>query len=119
MKTYISIKSHIAIAECACCIVEHLQNGGAYPAFLKQLGNDEGAAQERTFIVTELADFVERAYFYAEALGYDDSFDWEFVPSVMIEMSDWQHFHERSARDIGVSIAEFYAANRPIPFNEG
>ena len=117
MKTHISMKSHIAIAECACCIVEHLQNGGAYPAFLKQLGDDEGAAQERTFIVTELADFVERAYFYAEALGYDAPFDWEFVPAVMVAISDWQHFHERSARDIGVQIGEQSALNQPIPFD--
>ena len=117
MKTHISMKSHIAIAECACCIVEHLQNGGVYPAFLKQLGNDEGAAQERTFIVTELAEFVERAYFYAEALGYDDPFDWDFVPAVMSYMENWQHFHEQSAREIGVLIGEQYALNGPIPFD--
>jgi hypothetical protein len=111
------MKSHIAIAECACCIVEHLQSDGVYPAFLKQLGDDEGAAQERTFIVTELADFVERAYFYAQALGYDLPFDWEFVPAVMVAISDWQYFHERSARDIGVQIGEQHALNQPIPFD--
>ncbi len=117
MTHHISMKSHIAIAECACCIVEHLQNGGEYPAFLKQLGDDEGAAQERSFIVTELADYVERAYFYAEALGYDDPFDWSFVPAVMAHMSDWRHFHEQSARDVGIAIGEQYKLNSPIPFD--
>lgn len=102
----ITMKAHQRIAETACAIVEHLHTGGIKPTFLLRMADDEGAAQERSFIVAELAEFIERAYFYAEALGYDDAFDWEFVPAVLDYMQDWRFFHEESARAVGVAVYE-------------
>lgn len=109
--THITMKAHQRIAECACAIVEHLQTGGVKPTFLLRMAEDEGAAQERSFIVAELADFVERAYFYAEALGYDSAFDWEFVPAVLDHMQDWRFFHEEPARAVGVAVYERWLAD--------
>ena len=102
----ITMTAHQRIAETACAIVEHLHTGGIKPTFLLRMAEDEGAWAERSFIVSELGDFIDRAYFYAKALGYCDAFDWDFVPTVMAYMQDWRFFHEEPVRAVGVAIYE-------------
>ena len=44
------------------------------------LRGDEGAAAARDMCI-DLASDLDTSYHVATSLGYDDSFDWEFVPA--------------------------------------
>lgn len=49
-----------------------------------------GASQLRHYLL-QLADDMDRAFKVAQKLGYDDPFDWEFVPAVMSYLTDTCH----------------------------
>jgi hypothetical protein len=71
-------------AETALCIWEWMIEQRAAIAWLP----DTGAYAHRRLAI-ELAEPMNTAFDYAvESYGYDDAFDWEFVPRVLAAITD-------------------------------
>lgn len=120
MTNHITMQAHLEIAECACAITEALADSPQIPPFMAEIQKRGGVCELRSFIVAELAPYIEQSYYYADALGYDDPFDAQYIPSALNEMIDWRHFHQMSPRDLGVTLAEGWRTAdeymRDIPF---
>lgn len=66
-----------SLCEAAMCIWEHaLENS----EFMDWLRGDEGQAVARQMVIDYLAEHCEISYILAKEWGFDDSFDWEYVP---------------------------------------
>jgi hypothetical protein len=73
--------------DAALCIWEYcllLRNDTDDDSVFDWLRGGEGAATARNMCI-QLAKDCDRSYTVAAALGYDDSFDWEFVPRWVTE----------------------------------
>lgn len=76
---------NVSEVEAALCMWEHavtpdgLMNIKSKP-FLDWLAGEEGYAHARMAVI-HLAPFCEISYIWAKHNGYDDCFDWEFVPA--------------------------------------
>lgn len=122
MQTTITMTAHHNVAYAACAIYEHLYTTGAddWPKWLRDMHNDIGAPAFRDFVITELADYVNAAWFFSDALKYGGSFDYDFVPDLFDLMKGWEHFHKAPSRELGVQLAERWHKSaeymREIPF---
>jgi len=98
-------------AEAAMCLWEDCLRrcgNGEGDAVFDWLRCEEGAAAARQKCL-ELAEVVELSYDIAFADGYDDSFDWEFVPRwldlAMEQTAEFREDHECWAINAGFQIA--------------
>lgn len=72
------------------------------------LAGGEGAARARGMCI-ELAKDIEYSYNVAKAFGFDDCFDWDFVPmwaDLAMEISAFSDLTEPWLRYIGYKAAE-------------
>jgi hypothetical protein len=118
----ITMKAHHATAYTACAVYEYLYTEAAndWPQWLDDMLNDIGAPAVRDFVITELADYINTAWFYAGALNYGGSLDYDFIPQVFRHSREWPHFHKNNARSVGVAIADAWKVSAAyaseIPF---
>jgi len=69
----------------AMCLWESILNG---PAMDQLKPEDRGTGELREFVAS-LTYVADKAYQIALAVGYDDCFDWEFIPSFVSRCVNW------------------------------
>lgn len=72
------------------------------------LRGGEGAACARSMCI-DLARDIEQSYMFARDLGFDDSFDWEFVPrwaDHAMDVSEEHYLDEKWNRYIAAKVVE-------------
>ena len=104
----ITLAAHHRTAYTACAVYEYLytQGAGKWPTWLTDMHDDIGAPPTRDFIITELADYLNNAFFFATSLQYGGSLDYDFIPDALTLTHQWPYFHKMNARELGVAVAE-------------
>lgn len=95
--------------EAAMCIWEEAIHRQAVKddELFKWLAGGEGAATARGMCI-ELAKDIELSYHVAKMYGFDDCFDWDFVPmwaTLAMEVTEEHDLTEKWLRWIGYKIA--------------
>lgn len=73
-------------------------------SFLDWLKGEEGYASARE-AAAHLARFCEMSYIYARHYGFDDSFDWEFVPRWCDRIQNAFDDPGELSREVGISYS--------------
>lgn len=73
--------SAYCLTDAAMCLWEEALDK---PEIMERLKDGEGAVAARDYVQTVLAPLCDLSWQYAiRVLGYDDAFDWEFVPEFL------------------------------------